>query len=189
MLEWLIDIDRDIFLILNGWGGSSWNYFWLLMSEKWVGAPLLLLFFYAIVKFWGYKKALLTLLCIGVLIACTDQLANFFKWGVARPRPCYAANLEGLVQLVKNSCGGPYGFFSAHAANSMAVALFMSRLLKERWSWFVFPAVVMALLVGYSRIYIGVHYPLDVLFGFGIGALLAYIMAHICSRLITNNHV
>jgi undecaprenyl-diphosphatase len=87
-----------------------------------------------------------------------------------------------MYRLVKSSCGGAYGFFSAHAANSMAVAIFMGMLLRQLWSWFIFVGVLLALMVGFSRIYLGVHYPFDVLIGFFIGAFFAFMAQFIFKK-------
>lgn len=182
MFDWLLEKDTQLFLFLNGWGGASWNSFWLLMSEKWVGLPLVVFFLFVFYKQFGIKYSLISILFLAVLILATDQLANFFKYGIARPRPCHEPHLSGVLQLVKARCGGAYGFFSAHAANSMAVAVFTISLLGKRVKLYAYMAIIMALLIGYSRIYIGVHYPLDVLFGFGVGAFLAFLFSGLYQR-------
>lgn len=183
MLQQILSLDEKIFLALNGWGGTFWDGFWMFFSEKWIGFPLVLFFLYGALKHIGFKRTGISILFIGVLILCSDQLANVFKIGFARPRPCFEPVLDGLVRLVKPRCGGAYGFFSAHAANSMSVALFMGLLLKARWKWFLNLALVFALCIGYSRIYIGVHYPLDVLFGFLVGTFFAIIGFQLFKRL------
>ncbi|MFT5021691.1 MAG: undecaprenyl-diphosphatase [Colwellia sp.] len=175
MLKKLIQLDTEFFLFLNGWGSPTWDSFWLLLSEKWIGLPLVIIFLYGALLQLGPKKTAISIVFIGLIILCSDQLANLFKEGLARPRPCFEPQLEGMLRLIKSKCGGAYGFFSAHAANSMGIAIFMASLLKNKWKWFVFPSVGLALLIGYSRIYIGVHYPLDVLFGFGVGAFFAFL--------------
>lgn len=182
MLELLQSIDRDLFVFLNGLGSPSWDAFWLLLSEKTVGAPLVLFFLWKLYDTYGLVVSLKAILAVGLLILATDQLANAFKYGFARPRPCYETDLNGMFRLVKSSCGGAYGFFSAHAANSMAVAIFMGMLLRQLWSWFIFVGVLLALMVGYSRIYLGVHYPFDVFIGFFIGAFFAFIAQFIFKK-------
>lgn len=175
MLEQLQSIDRTLFVFLNGLGSPSWDAFWLLLSEKMIGAPLVIFFLWRLYKQYGMLVSLKAILALALLILTTDQLANAFKYGFARPRPCHEMGLNGLLRLVKSSCGGAYGFFSAHAANSMGVAVFMGMLLKKTSPWFIFIGGLLAFLVGFSRIYIGVHYPLDVVFGFLTGLFFAYI--------------
>ena len=182
MLEQLQSIDRTLFVFLNGLGSPSWDAFWLLLSQKTVGAPLVLFFLWKLYDTHGLVLSLKAILAIGLLILATDQLANVFKYGFARPRPCHETDLNGMFRLVKSSCGGAYGFFSAHAANSMAVAIFMGMLLRQLWSWFIFIGVLLALMVGFSRIYLGVHYPFDVLIGFFIGAFFAFIAQFIFKK-------
>ena len=187
MLDWLLEKDTQIFLLLNGWGSDSWDAFWLLMSEKWVGLPLVFFFLFVFYKKVGRRQSLIFILFLALLILSTDQLANFFKYGIARPRPCHEAHLLGVLELVKARCGGAYGFFSAHAANSMAVAVFTASLIGKKVGVYGYVAIVLALLIGYSRIYIGVHYPLDVLFGFGVGAFLAFLFSSLYRRYILTN--
>ena len=91
-----------------------------------------------------------------------------------RFRPCHEEALDGLMRLVKPRCGGKYGFFSGHASNSMAVAVFAGLLLKQKFKYLIFMLLFWSALMGYSRIYIGVHYPLDVLCGFTFGALSGF---------------
>ncbi|MEQ9581831.1 MAG: phosphatase PAP2 family protein, partial [Arenibacter sp.] len=115
---------------------------------------------------------LMTLVAIALLILVTDQLANFFKYGVQRLRPCHDNEINGLMRLVKSSCGGKFGYFSAHAANSFAVAIFFTSFLRTKYKYIGLFLIVWASVVAYSRIYIGVHFPLDVLTGTIIGAFL-----------------
>ena len=179
MLEGLIEQDKELFLFLNGLGTTSWDGFWLFMTHKLSAIPL-----YAILLFWlyrhfGLKKTLIVLVSIALLITVTDQLANFFKYGVQRLRPCHDMDVNNIARLVKKSCGGKYGYFSAHAANSMAVASFFSIILGPRIKYLVPVLVIWSLLVGYSRIYIGVHFPLDVVTGMGIGLLFGWLFARL----------
>ncbi|MDC1235463.1 phosphatase PAP2 family protein [Flavobacteriaceae bacterium] len=182
MLELLQSIDRALFVFLNGLGSPSWDAFWLLLSEKAIGAPLVLFFLWKMYHKYGLVVCLKAILALAILILVTDQLANTFKYGFARPRPCHEPLLDVGLRLVKDRCGGPYGFFSAHAANSMAVAIFMGMLLRQFWSWFIYVGAFLAFMVGFSRIYLGVHYPFDVLIGFFIGAFFAYLAQFIFKK-------
>ena len=117
------------------------------------------------------------LIAIALMITCTDQLANFFKYGIGRFRPCHDEEISGVMRLVKSYCGGKYGYFSAHAASSFALASFFTVLLKSKLKVLVLFLLLWALLVSYSRIYIGVHFPLDVLTGLTIGCFLGWVFA------------
>ncbi len=176
MLEEIIKYDTDFFLFLNNLGNESWDGFWLFVTNKLNSIPLyVLLLFFSYTKL-GLKRTILVLGAVGVLIGITDQFANFFKYGVQRFRPCHNADLEGVMRLVKSSCGGKYGYFSAHAANSFAVAIFFIYLLKDKFKYLSYFLVLWAFFVAYSRIYIGVHYPLDVVTGICIGSLFGFLL-------------
>lgn len=182
MWEALQHLDRDWLLVLNGWGGPGWDRFWMLLSDKWTALPLYLLLAFWALRQWGWKRTLLLLVFVALLITSTDQLANFFKYGLQRLRPCHDPQLEGLVRLVKESCGGRYGYFSAHAGNAFGLAVFFSTLWGKqgrRWGALL---LFWAVWVGYSRVYLGVHYPLDVLSGFLVGGLFGWIFARLYER-------
>jgi undecaprenyl-diphosphatase len=120
-----------------------------------------------------YKRRMIVLvIVIALLITASDQLSDVIKNSVKRPRPCYEKTLEGKVHTVNGRCGGMYGFVSSHASNSFAVALLSLLMFRRRW--FSISIVAWALAVGYSRIYLGVHYPGDVLFGSLFGALTGW---------------
>mgnify|MGYP000215198057 CR=1 FL=1 len=174
-MDTLLQLDKDLFLWLNGLGSPSWDTFWLFITHKLSAVPLYLLLVLLFYKSYGLKRTLVMLLSIGLLITVTDQLANFFKVGVGRLRPCHDYEISGFVRLVKSSCGGKFGYFSAHAANSIAVALFFTLALKKNLRYIGFFLFLWAIAVGYSRIYIGVHYPLDVISGFAIGLFLSWL--------------
>ena len=100
-----------------------------------------------------------------------------------RLRPCHEPVLDGLVYLVKNKCGGEFGFFSSHASNHFALATFLSSLLGKKIKYFSFLIFLWAALISYSRIYLGVHYPGDVFAGIIVGSVLGFIFSKIFSLL------
>jgi len=117
---------------------------------------------------------LLTILVVAVMIAFTDQITNLFKYIIVkRPRPCREEELQGIMRFVAPRCGR-YGFFSGHSANSMAVAVFAGLLLKPYYKKLIFILLFWSATVAYSRIYVGVHYPLDIICGMTFGALTGY---------------
>ncbi len=177
MLEELIQLDKELFLFLNGLGNSNWDGFWMFATNKLSSIPLYFILLILTYKQLGLRKTLVVLLAVTILILVTDQLANFFKYGVQRLRPCYDQDVSTIMRLVKNSCGGRFGYFSAHAANSFAVAFFFTFILRSKFKYIGFILIFWALMVAYSRIYIGVHFPLDVLTGALVGLIFSWVFA------------
>lgn len=175
MLEQLLEWDRSLFLYLNQLGSEPYDFFWLLLSEKATNALLYLLLVFVYAQKKGWKAALFLLVVGGAMVGITDQLTNGFKYGVMRLRPCYTPELENLIRLVKASCGGQYSFFSGHSSNSFALACLFG-LYFRRIKWVMPTLFLVASLIAYSRIYIGVHYPLDIICGALAGILIAYLI-------------
>ena len=170
MIETLLHYDEQLFLYLNNLGTPPWDYFWRIVTEKWSSVPLYALLLFLLFKKFGIKATLLAIFCAAVMITSTDQLANLFKYILfKRPRPCKVEELTSLMRFVADGCGR-YGYFSAHAASSMAAAVFLGLLLKPFYKTLPFLLLLWASVVAYSRIYLGVHYPLDIITGMFFGA-------------------
>jgi len=172
-MEYLQQLDASLLLWLNDQNSPLFDKIMFFISGKWEWLP----FYFLIIIFLARKyrwKSLWILLAIAVLIVMSDQLSNILKEGVKRPRPCKDPEIGHLVQLVNDYCRGSFGFISAHAANSFALASFLSLLLRDRRITIIM--LSWALLVSYSRIYLGVHYPGDIIAGAIAGFLLAYIV-------------
>ena len=179
MLETLLEYDKELFLFLNNLGGNTWDGFWLFITYKWNSIPVYLLLLVLLYRQVGLKGTLLGLIIVALMILCTDQLANLFKYGIQRPRPCFDAEVNELMRQVRDSCEnrGKFGYFSAHAANSFSVAIFFTSLLRSNRAQIGIFLVVWAIFISYSRIYIGVHFPFDVLTGVLIGVLFGWLFA------------
>ena len=174
MLEFILELDTQLFLFLNSLHNAFWDPIMYEISEKVFWYP-----FYGILIgliIWRYKwNAIATLLFIALLITLADQISvKGFKEVFERFRPTHNPQIDHLVHTVKGYRGGDFGFVSSHAANTFAYALFSSKLFKNRYySWFIF---IWAAIVSYSRIYLGVHYPLDIIGGALLGIALGYLV-------------
>ena len=175
-MEEIIALDRQLFLLLNGMGSPSFDLFWMILTDKAVNICVYLLLITYFLKKTNLKSFLILLFFTVLLVLITDQVTNLFKCGFQRLRPCYEPSLQGLVRLVKSDCGGSFGYFSGHASNSFALAVFFSLILKNRFTKIPLILISLASAVAYSRIYVGVHYPLDVISGIIFGGSVGFVI-------------
>lgn len=182
LFETLVTWDKNMFLTLNGMHSTWMDHFMWLMSETIVWLPFFLFFIYVLVRN-KQSQSFWLILTFALLITFTDQVASgVFKPLVERLRPTHDPAISNLVHVVNNYRGGHYGFFSSHAANVFAFAG-LSLLLVRHWLYTVL-ILIWASLISYSRIYLGVHFPLDILTGAVFG-ILSSVGFHFLYNLIT----
>lgn len=179
MIEQLLQYDTELFIYLNSLGNKTWDPFWLAYTSKFNWIPFYALLLYLIFRQIGKKPMFITVVVVFIMILATDQITNLFKHGLHRLRPCHLAEIIEKMRLVRDGCGGQYGFFSGHASNTMAAAIFIGLMLKTKYKYLKYILIVWAFLMAYSRVYIGVHYPLDIVIGMSFGALMGYIFYRI----------
>ena len=170
MWNWFIELDKKAFLYLNGihspeWDGIMW---WISSFAPWI----LLYIFLIIVIIYKERpyRFIFTILFLVIAVTLCDQISVLIKFLVERPRPSHDPEISGMVHILNGYRGGAYGFVSSHAANSFGTASFLSNQFKHfKWTLFLF---TWAILVTYSRIYLGVHYPLDIICGAILGVII-----------------
>lgn len=189
MLEQLLQYDKELFLYLNNLGTTTFDGFWLVMTNKYTFAPLYAVILFVIYRKLGWKTFLLLLVVIAAMVTFTDQVTNLFKDTFQRPRPCRADGVADLTRFIAPRCG-KYGFFSGHSSNSMSFAVFIGLLLKPYYKNLIFLLLFWSAVVAYSRIYVGVHYPLDIICGLTFGALSGFmfykLQLYLRARFITS---
>lgn len=173
MLEKILSLDVKLFVFLNGLGSETFDGLWLFITKQSNWIPLFLLLLYVIYIRLGVKQTLYLLLFIAVLVTITDQTTNLFKNGFQRLRPCNNLEINSFIRIVKISHS--FSFFSGHAANSMAVATFVYFNFKDKIKFFGF-LFLWPLIFAYSRIYLGLHYPVDILTGYLFGFTFGFLM-------------
>lgn len=172
MLESLKAIDESIFLTLNGMHTPDFDGFMFLMSKVWLWIPIYVIFVIYLIRKWK-MESIWIILSVVICLVLTDQLTNLTKDFFGRLRPSHNPEFAGLVHHVNGYMGGKFGFVSGHASNVFGFALLSSLIVKN----YIYSIVIFfwAALIAYSRIYLGVHYPFDILGGMMLGMSVAAI--------------
>jgi len=185
MLDRIKQIDTELLIFLNSLGNKSWDPLWISITDKFTFLPLFILILFFLFKKNGIKGLLVILLFISVLILFTDQFTNVVKDFTQRLRPCRLDELQGLLRDIDIRCG-KYGFFSAHAANSISVTIFIINCVDKSVKKFLRPVLILWVMIfSYSRIYLGVHYPLDTIFGLSFGIFSGFLFKYLYNYFIS----
>ena len=168
------DIDADALLAVNGLHNVFQDAFWWMVTAKWSSALLLLVLLWILLR-QNWRHALLVLVMLALAVLVADQVSSgLIKHLVERLRPTHDPSLESMVHVINGYRGGMYGFVSSHAANFFAAATLLSFIMRHRWV--TLSLFTWALLQCYSRVYLGVHYPGDIMGGIVVGLLSGWLV-------------
>ncbi len=184
-MEYLLHLDRVILLAINGLAGNTLlDSFMLYMSSKWIWIPFYVLILLAIFKQLGWQRTGWICIASFIMVVMTDQgSVRFFKEVFERVRPCHLAELSSKLASISGKCGGKYGFVSSHAANVFGLAVFVSGVLKKGSKWW-YLMFLWAFLISLSRVYLGVHYPSDVIVGGLYGGVIGYLTVRLTMKIV-----
>lgn len=176
---WLSDIDARLLLIVNGVHSPFFDSVMWCISGRWIWVPFYAVLAYLLFRRMSWKRASICLVTIGLIILAADQTcATLIRPEIGRLRPANLNNpLSSFVHVVNGYRGGRYGFPSCHAANTFALAVFMSLVIRHKW--FTVMMFSWAFVVSYSRMYLGVHYFGDLFCGATIGSLFAVLFYYL----------
>lgn len=172
MLEKLIQTDQNLFTVLNGWGIPGLDPMMRLASATWIWIPVYLIIAFLLIR-KNKRTGLVGVLFLILTLVFTEQISvQMFKEVFERLRPCHEPAMANNIRLVADHCGGQFGFVSTHASNAFGVLMFSTLIIRNRiFTWSI---LVWALIVSYSRIYLGVHYPGDILGGIILGLTIGF---------------
>ena len=186
MKEFILNIDHQLFTFLNGLHNEPMDFVMYWFSDRFFWIPLYAVLLAGVIYKYR-KKAVLLIVLTAALVATTDQVSRSFKYGVERYRPCRPES-DHLPKphLINEHCGGKFGFFSAHASNTFGIAMYFGSLLIPMVKRSKQILLVWAAIVAYSRIHLGVHYPMDITCGAICGILFGWIYSKIAFKYL--NH-
>ncbi len=176
MIEWLINADVELFLFLNSFNSNFFDFVMFWISERFIWIPFYAFLLFLLAKHYKWE-VLAIIVFVTLLITITDQSSvHLFKRVFMRWRPCFNPEIKDMVHLAYDTCRGSYGFVSSHAANSFAFSCFIIYFLYKKVKYIVPVMIIWAMLKSYSRIYLGVHYPADIVVGAMLGIVSAFLV-------------
>ena len=181
MLDQLLEWDRDIFVYLNKLGIENWDTFWTVATEILSWTPLFILFLILILSYYPGRRGKLMAVTVLGLLGCVLALMAITKAWVARLRPNQESELREYIRILKDS--ESFSFFSGHAATSFAITTIVVLFLRRKTPW-IWLSFLWPIIFSFSRIYVGVHYPFDIVTGLLVGVGLAFLFYRAYYRFI-----
>lgn len=182
------NLDHELFLFLNGLHVGWLDPVMTFISSEMGWIPFYAILLYLVFRKSGWRGLLFVVIGVVILITCSDQLSSHvFKPVFHRLRPCHDPLIQDLVHLPNGHCGGQYGFISSHACNTFALASFIALIMNKYYKKIGLLMFIWAALVSYSRIYMGVHFPGDVLCGAAVGMILGFGIGHLLLIVMKKN--
>jgi undecaprenyl-diphosphatase len=169
MLEKIISLDKKILVFLNGLGSETYDPLWLFLTKQINWLPFFVFLLYLVYKKLGAKQTLIIVLFIALLLTLNNTITELFKAHFQRLRPCNDPEIKDIIRNVKPSSS--FSFFSGHSSNTMATFVLLYAIFRKKYKYFGF-LIFWPFIFSYTRIYLGLHFPTDILCGYLCGLIM-----------------
>jgi undecaprenyl-diphosphatase len=180
-LDKIINYDKELFIFLNGLGNETWDNFWMAITNQFNWIPFFIFLLYLVIKVYGWKKSLVIIVVAALLVTFSDQFVNLIKHSFQRLRPNNDPSLNEMIRILKHPHS--FSFVSGHATTSFAVTTFLILTLKKYYKY-TYLLLFWPIPFAYSRIYNGVHYPIDIIVGILLGIIIGILFYRISVLII-----
>jgi len=173
LFETILQVDKQVLIFLNNLGTEQWDPFWRAVTKQFNWIPLFATIIFLVIKAFGWKRGGFIILSMIILVAFSDQFTNLVKNFIERLRPNNDPQIKDLLRTVDSYSPGGYSFMSGHATTSTFFTVYTLLLLKGKYQKYIYLMLIFPVVFSYSRLYLGVHFPIDILTGITIGIIFA----------------